>query len=100
MSCQNHEISEGKVPKTEGLIHCRIQCSQCAWEDDDYQNAISAAKEHHAATGHNLVGETGYSVHIGTVANDRLIRRLAQTVGTNVAQAMDLPDPEKEPLIR
>lgn len=99
MSCQNHELNNGQVPKTESLVHCRIQCSQCDWEEDDYLNAIAAAKDHHAKTGHNLTGETGYSVHIGTVANERLIRQMAQTVGPDVAQAMGLPDPEKEPLV-
>ena len=97
MSCQNHKLNDGNVPMTQGLVHLKIECSSCDWSDDDYETAIAAAREHHKATGHDLVGDAGYAVNIGSKAHDRLSRQLFQRLGPRIAADMGVPDTDQIP---
>jgi len=41
------------------VVHCVANCSDCGWEETDYQTAGRKAREHAKKTGHEVIVETG-----------------------------------------
>ena len=83
------------TPKTEEPItymsglHADIRCEgdDCDYEDRDPDNALKNAEAHHRETGHELGGEHGFEVWVGSVGRQYLKER---------QERIDCAEPETE----
>ena len=66
-----------------GLVHLVIRCDQpgCAFQTEDYTTGHQAAEDHHKATGHNLSGEEGRALWVGTPAQEHHAQQVDRLLG-------------------
>ena len=73
-----------------GNVHTVIYCDveECDFSAQYYTTAVKEAEAHHRETGHDLHGERGLAVWIGSKGREYLDARLRAIFGDDIAEEM------------
>ena len=68
------------------VVYCQVE--ECGFKAEDYITAVDEAEAHHRETGHDLLGERGSAIWIGTEGRKYLDERLRAFLGDDIADEM------------